>query len=294
MVERFLTAAGLPEDAPIESKMVSNAIRSAQTQVEAQNFEMRKNVLKYDDVMNRQRTVVYGERRMVLEGADIKDQVAGFVSDTLTAYVQVATSNGYAEDWDLETLFTAVKTIYPISFTIQELDAEVGSRAGLDSEYLATRVVDDCKAAYAKREEALGEEVMRELERKVLLSVLDRKWREHLYEMDYLQEGIGLRAMAQRDPLVEYQKEGFDLFAAMMDAIKEEIAGFLFNIEVTVESSSNQVVAPGLEAKQLPAAGLQYTAADESGVRTTGDVSRNAPCPCGSGKKYKRCHGGAA
>jgi preprotein translocase subunit SecA len=135
---------------------------------------------------------------------------------------------------------------------------------------------------------------MRELERKVLLSVLDRKWREHLYEMDYLQEGIGLRAMAQRDPLVEYQKEGFDLFAAMMDAIKEEIAGFLFNIEVTVESSSNQVVAPGLEAKQLPAAGLQYTAADESGVRTTGDVSRNAPCPCGSGKKYKRCHGGAA
>jgi preprotein translocase subunit SecA len=112
--------------------------------------------------------------------------------------------------------------------------------------------------------------------------------------MDYLQEGIGLRAMAQRDPLVEYQKEGFDLFAAMMDAIKEEIAGFLFNIEVTVESSSNEVVAPGLEAKHLPATGLQYTAADESGVRTTGDVSRNAPCPCGSGKKYKRCHGGAA
>jgi preprotein translocase subunit SecA len=294
MVERFLTAAGLPEDAPIESKMVSNAIRSAQTQVEAQNFEMRKNVLKYDDVMNRQRTVVYGERRMVLEGADIKDQVAGFVSDTLTAYVQAATANGYAEDWDLETLFTAVKTIYPISFTIDELLAEVGSRAGLDAEYLTVRLVDDCKAAYVQREEALGEEVMRELERKVLLSVLDRKWREHLYEMDYLQEGIGLRAMAQRDPLVEYQKEGFDLFAAMMDAIKEEIAGFLFNIEVTVESSSNSVVAPGLEAKQLPAAGLQYTAADESGVRTTGDVSRNAPCPCGSGKKYKRCHGGAA
>jgi len=127
-----------------------------------------------------------------------------------------------------------------------------------------------------------------------LLSVLDRKWREHLYEMDYLQEGIGLRAMAQRDPLVEYQKEGFELFAAMMDAIKEEIAGFLFNIEVTVESSNNEVVVPGLEEKKLPVAGLQYTAADESGVRTTGEVSRNAPCPCGSGKKYKRCHGGAA
>ena len=140
----------------------------------------------------------------------------------------------------------------------------------------------------------LGEGVMRELERKILLSVLDRKWREHLYEMDYLQEGIGLRAMAQRDPLVEYQKEGFDLFAAMMDAIKEEIAGFLFNIEVTVESSNNEVVVPGLEEKKLPVAGLQYTAADESGVRTTGEVSRNAPCPCGSGKKYKRCHGRSA
>jgi len=293
MVERFLTAAGIPEDAPIESKMVSNAIRSAQTQVESQNFEMRKNVLKYDDVMNRQRQVVYGERRMVLEGADIKDQVATFVSDTLTAYVSMATSQGYSEDWDLDTLWNALKTIYPISFTIDELVARVGSRNGLDAEYLTAAVIEDCQAAYAKREESLGSEVMRELERKVLLSVLDRKWREHLYEMDYLQEGIGLRAMAQRDPLVEYQREGFDLFSAMMDAIKEEIAGFLFNIEVTVEASSKQVSGAGLEAKSLPSSGLQYTAADESGVKTTGDVSRNAPCPCGSGKKYKRCHGGA-
>ncbi len=291
MVERFLTAAGIPEDAPIESKMVSNAIRSAQTQVEAQNFEMRKNVLKYDDVMNRQRQVVYGERRMVLEGADIKDQVATFVSDTLSAYVGMATSQGYSEDWDLDTLWNALKTIYPISFTIDELVARVGSRNGLDADFLANAVIEDCKDAYAKREESLGSEVMRELERKVLLSVLDRKWREHLYEMDYLQEGIGLRAMAQRDPLVEYQREGFDLFSAMMDAIKEEIAGFLFNIEVTVEASSNEVTGAGLEAKALPTSGLQYTASDESGVKTTGDVSRNAPCPCGSGKKYKRCHG---
>ena len=293
MVERFLTAAGIPEDAPIESKMVSNAIRSAQTQVESQNFEMRKNVLKYDDVMNRQRQVVYGERRMVLEGADIEDQVATFVSDTLTAYVSMATSEGYSEDWDLDTLWNALKTIYPISFTIDELVARVGSRAGLDEEFLTVAVIEDCKAAYAKREESLGSEVMRELERKVLLSVLDRKWREHLYEMDYLQEGIGLRAMAQRDPLVEYQREGFDLFSAMMDAIKEEIAGFLFNIEVTVEAASKEVSGAGLEAKPLSSSGLQYTAADESGVKTTGDVSRNAQCPCGSGKKYKRCHGGA-
>jgi len=293
IVERVLSAAGLPEDEPIESKMVSNAIRSAQTQVEAQNFEIRKNVLKYDDVMNRQRQVVYGERRMVLEGADIKDQVATFVSDTLTAYVSMATSEGYSEDWDLDTLWNALKTIYPISFTIDELIARVGSRAGLDEEYLTAAVIEDCKAAYAKREESLGSEAMRELERKVLLSVLDRKWREHLYEMDYLQEGIGLRAMAQRDPLVEYQREGFDLFSAMMDAIKEEIAGFLFNIEVTVEPSGKEVSGAGLEAKPLSSSGLQYTAADESGVKTTGDVSRNAQCPCGSGKKYKRCHGAA-
>jgi preprotein translocase subunit SecA len=291
LVERFLTAAGLPENEPIESKMVSNAIRSAQTQVEAQNFEMRKNVLKYDDVMNRQRTVIYGERRMVLEGADIEEQIALFVSDTLTAYVQAATANGYGEDWDLDTLFTALKTIYPISFSIDELAAQAGSRAGLDTEFIVAQVVEDCKNAYAKREESLGENVMRELERKVLLSVLDRKWREHLYEMDYLQEGIGLRAMAQRDPLVEYQREGYELFSAMMDAIKEEIAGLLFNIEVSVEPTSNSVTAPGLEAKAVPATGLQYTAADESGVHTTGEVSRNAPCPCGSGKKFKRCHG---
>jgi preprotein translocase subunit SecA len=293
-VERFLTAAGLPDDAPIESKMVSNAIKSAQTQVEAQNFEMRKNVLKYDDVMNRQRQVIYGERRLVLEGKDIKDQIAEFVDDTLIAYIQAETAEGYAEDWDLEKLWTALASIYPISLTVDDVEKLAGTRAGLDADFLIAQITDDVAAAYASREETLGAQVMRELERKVLLSVLDRKWREHLYEMDYLQEGIGLRAMAQRDPLVEYQREGFDLFAAMMDAVKEEIAGFVFNIEVTVESASNQVVAPGLESKQLPQTGLQYTAADESGVRTTGEVSRNAPCPCGSGKKFKRCHGGAA
>jgi len=294
LVERFLTAAGLPEDAPIESKMVSNAIRSAQTQVEAQNFEMRKNVLKYDDVMNRQRTVIYGERRDVLEGADIKDQLAGFMSETLSAYVDAATSNGYAEDWDLEKLFAAVGAIYPVSFTIEQLIAEVGSLQGLDEEFLKARIVEDCEAAYAKREAEHGDLAMREAERRVLLFVLDRRWREHLYEMDYLQEGIGLRAMAQRDPLVEYQKEGFDLFAAMMDAIKEEIASLLFKVEIIVESENNGVVVPGLEVKKVPTTGLQYTSPDESGPRTTGEVSRNAPCPCGSGKKYKRCHGGAA
>ena len=291
IVERVLSAAGIPEDEPIESKMVSNAIRSAQTQVEAQNFEIRKNVLKYDDVMNRQREVIYGERRLVLEGKDLKDQVIEFMQDTLAAYVDAATADGYSEEWDLETLWTHLKVIYPISFTPADLDAELGGRVGLDVELLKHRVLDDLAKAYADRESALSSEVTRELERKVLLSVLDRKWREHLYEMDYLQEGIGLRAMAQRDPLVEYQREGYELFAAMMDAIKEEIAGFLFNVEVTVESS--EVQAKGIEAKPVSPIGLQYSASDENGNVTKNDVSRNAPCPCGSGKKYKRCHGGA-
>ena len=295
MVERFLGAAGIPEDAPIESKLVSNAIRSAQTQVEALNFDMRKNVLKYDDVMNRQREVVYQERREVLEGADIKEQVATFMADTLTAYVTAATSESYPENWDLETLFTALRALYPVSFTIESLEAEVGSRAGLDQGFLLHKVLEDSKAAYAAREESLTPEVIRELERKVLLSVLDRNWREHLYEMDYLQEGIGLRAMAQRDPLVEYQREGFDLFAAMMDSIKEEMVGYLFNVEVQIESDSNEVGAKGLAADSHPTQQLRYSAADVDGVvrESGGGTSRNAPCPCGSGRKYKRCHGAA-
>ena len=289
MVERFLTAAGIPEDQPIESKMVSNSIKSAQTQVEAQNFEIRKNVLKYDDVMNRQREVIYGERRSVLEGKDISEQVQRFLSETITAYINGATSEGYAEDWDLETLWAALGAIYPISFTIEELEREVGGRAGLDVDFLAARITEDALAAYKKREESLTPNVMRELERKVLLSVLDRKWREHLYEMDYLQEGIGLRAMAQRDPLVEYQREGYDLFAAMMEGIQEEIAGFIFNVEVTVETE--HVKGGGLDAPKPTQ--LSYTSADETGAVKSSDVSRNSPCPCGSGKKYKRCHGAA-
>ncbi len=293
LVERFLAAAGLPEDEPIESKMVSNAIKSAQTQVEAQNFEIRKNVLKYDDVMNRQRLVIYSERRLVLEGKDIGEQVQDFVGETLSAYVRAATAEGYSEDWNLADLWTALKLVYPVSFTSEELLKEIGGVAALDADFLEERILEDARKAYAAREAQLGAEVLRELERKVLLSVLDRKWREHLYEMDYLQEGIGLRAMAQRDPLVEYQKEGYDLFAAMMDAIKEEIGSLVFNVEVTIEGDGSTIQAKGVENKPAQVVPLQYSAADENGVVTTGDVSRNSPCPCGSGKKYKRCHGAA-
>ena len=293
IVERVLSAAGLPEDEPIESKMVSNAIRSAQTQVEAQNFEIRKNVLKYDDVMNRQREVIYGERRLVLEGKDIGEQVKDFVADTLSAYVVGATKEGFGEDWDLEKLWTALKLIYPISFTPEQIISEVGSIGGLDTEFLEARVLEDAQVAYAARAAALGEEVLHELERRVLLSVLDRRWREHLYEMDYLQEGIGLRAMAQRDPLVEYQREGYELFAAMMDAIKEELASLVFNVEVTIEGDGSEIKAQGVSEKPKQVAPLKYTSADENGVVTSSDVSRNGPCPCGSGKKFKRCHGAA-
>ena len=296
LVERFLSAAGIPEDTPIESKMVTNAIKSAQTQVESQNFEMRKNVLKYDDVMNRQREVIYRERREVLEGADIKEQVTVFIEDTIRGYVGAATNEGFPEEWDLDQLWTALKATYPISFKVEDIEAEVGGRTGLDTDFLTAKVLDDIFAAYAKREQDLGAEVLRELERKILLSVLDRKWREHLYEMDYLQEGIGLRAMAQRDPLVEYQKEGYELFSAMMDAIKEELVGFLFNVEVKVENE--HVEAKGV-TPAAPKQELRYSSPSESGQASSsspavnGGVSRNSPCPCGSGKKYKRCHGAA-
>jgi preprotein translocase subunit SecA len=288
LVERFLGAAGMPEETPLESKIVSNAIKSAQTQVESLNFEMRKNVLKYDDVMNKQRTVVYSERREVLEGADIKDLTNDFLTETITAYVNSATNSGVAENWDLNTLWSALKSLYPISITVEDLVSEVGEVGALDSEFILDRVLTDAKNAYDRRETELTSTVMRELERKILLSVLDRKWREHLYEMDYLQEGIGLRAMAQRDPLVEYQREGYDLFSAMMDAVKEELVGYLFSAEVQVEG--DQVGAKGLTPTPAPVNDLQYSAA-EIETSSAGATSKNAPCPCGSGKKYKRCHG---
>ena len=294
LVERFLSAAGLPEDTPIESKMVSNAIKSAQTQVESLNFEMRKNVLKYDDVMNRQREVVYRERREVLEGRDLQEQIKEFISDTVVAYITSATAEGFAEEWDWDKLFTALHALYPISFSKEDLVNEFGSIEKIDADQLLDKTLADVEKAYTDRESALTIPIMREIERKILLTVLDRKWREHLYEMDYLQEGIGLRAMAQRDPLVEYQREGYDLFVAMMDGIKEEVAGFLFNVEVQVDGDGSEVDAKGLAHQERNPVELQYSAADidsGSGTVTSGGVSRNSPCPCGSGKKYKRCHG---
>ncbi|RZU15727.1 protein translocase subunit secA [Kribbella rubisoli] len=346
---------------PLENKVVTKAIASAQGQVEAQNFETRKNILKYDDVMNRQRHVVYDERRRVLEGADMRDQVQDMLEETVTGYVQGATADGFAEDWDLDALFTAMRTLYQTELTEEDLIEEAGGeKAGLTQDFLVERFIEDATAAYERREELLGEEAMRELERRVVLSVLDRKWREHLYEMDYLREGIGLRAMAQRDPLVEYQREGYDMFASMMESIKEESVGFIFNVEVDIEAMRAEmelaseaaladednlagrriedILTPGapvaefsgrtegddedrpqdtprprdtprLRAKGLSTENrpqrLSYSAptidgddevarhedAVEGGKLEYAGTPRNAACPCGSGKKYKRCHG---
>ena len=248
MVDAFLVRFNVPDDVPIEAKMVTRAIQSAQGQVEAQNFEIRKDVLKYDDVLNRQRLVIYEERRRVLAGEDIEEQVRDFIRDTVDGYVRSATADGYPEDWDLERLWQALGLLYPVGLTIDAVvDASGGSRAGLSADFLAAELVEDAERAYDAREAELGDEVTRELERRVILTVLDRKWREHLYEMDYLRDGIGLRAMAQRDPLIEYQREGYDLFNAMMDSIKEETVGYLFHAEVQVAPPVSEEAAEAVE-----------------------------------------------
>ncbi|MEV0725195.1 preprotein translocase subunit SecA [Micromonospora purpureochromogenes] len=368
-VEAVMERFNIPEDVPIESKMVTRQIKSAQAQIEGQNAEIRKNVLKYDEVLNKQRQVIYAERLRVLNGEDLSDQVRNMIDDVITAYVTGATSEGYAEDWDLEQLWSSLKQLYPVGISIEEMEEEAGgARASIDADFLLARLKEDAHAAYDRREEQLGEEAVRQLERMVLLQVIDRKWREHLYEMDYLQEGISLRAYAQRDPVIEYQREGFDMFATMMDGIKEETVGFLYNLEVQVqepepEAEEVQLLEKPVEirAKGLNRApqqqGLQYSAPTIDGEAGQGAVaverpeqqapalgvgrsetparpaapgasgaprrpaatgasgqavaastarrgsvpaeraeggngpSRNAPCPCGSGRKYKRCHG---
>ena len=339
-VDRILQVLKVPDDVPIENKRVTGAIANAQGQVESQNFEQRKNTLKYDDVMSRQREVIYDERRRVLEGADLEEQMRTFIDDVATGYVTGSTE-GYAEDWDLEAMFTQLRQIYPTELTSESVVAQAGGVSHLSRETLIEEIKQDMQAAYDRREAEVGEEVMRELERRVVLSVLDRKWREHLYEMDYLREGIGLRGYAQRDPLVEYQREGFDMFGAMMDGIKEESVGFLFNLQVEVEEDDEgyedddvdvftdsdrapaqpqpaaapaepqidlakaaehrpQIRAKGLERKAPPTR-LTYSAPSEDGEAEVtaapveddpfAGTGRNAECPCGSGKKYKKCHG---
>jgi preprotein translocase subunit SecA len=255
------------DDVAIESRVVSRAIQSAQSQVEARNAEIRKNVLKYDDVLNRQRQAIYGDRRHILEGDDIADRVRAFIEDTLTTVVTEHTAGGNAQEWDWDALWLELKTLYPIGITIDEVAEELGP--GGSSEDLLREVISDASVSYDKREQALGTSALRELERRVVLSVIDRRWRDHLYEMDYLKDGIGLRAMAQRDPLVEYQREGYALFGTMMGQIKEDTTGFVYNLEVQVQTAAPgtaaQVSAKGLAQPEVPQQSLSYSAPSADG-----------------------------
>ena len=253
------------DDLAIESKIVSRAIRSAQSQVEARNAEIRKNVLKYDDVLNRQREAIYGDRRQILDGASIKERVTQFIERAVTEVVNQHTANGrHSDDWDLEQLWTDVRQIFPVTISVHDVLGEYGGK--ITSADVARELIGDAMVQYGIRETALGEQAMRELERRVVLSVVDRRWRDHLYEMDYLKDGIGLRAMAQRDPLIEYQREGYQMFQQMMGLIREESVGFVFNLDVQVvpAGGGESVSAPGLSTPQAPTQ-LSYSAPNEDG-----------------------------
>jgi preprotein translocase subunit SecA len=267
---RVMDGAAYPDDMPLESKLVSRGIASAQAQVEARNFEIRKNVLKYDDVLSRQRTVIYAERRRVLEGEDLKDQIQGFLDDVVSGLVAEHTGAGTPETWDLDALWTELRTTYPVTITPEDVVEEAGGVARLTAQMLVEEIRSDIHLAYSRREEEISPAITRQLERRVILSVLDRKWREHLYEMDYLKEGIGLRAMGQRDPLVEYQREGYDLFQAMMEAIKEESVRYLFNLEVKIRQPEDVAegdgTVPAAAASEGGSAGAAETAAGATGA----------------------------
>ncbi|MFJ2827048.1 preprotein translocase subunit SecA [Streptomyces sp. NPDC087263] len=251
VVDRVMSMANVPDDVPIENKMVTRAIASAQAQLEQQHFESRKDVLKFDEVLNRQRTLIYAERRRVLAGEDLREQVLHFMDDTVRAYVEQETGEGFAEEWDLERLWSALRQLYPVRITVEDLEDEAGDRANLTAAELLDAVTEDIHARYEDREAELGADALRDLERLVVLSVLDRKWRVHLYEMDYLRDGIGLRWTLGREPIVEYEREGFDMYGAMTEAIKEESVGYVFNLDAG---------APAAETRRGPTDGLHFTA----------------------------------
>jgi preprotein translocase subunit SecA len=282
-IESIMNRLKWPEDEPITARIVSRAIENAQKQVEGVNFERRKNVLKYDEVMNTQRTIVYGDRGKILAGENLRDRALDMVAEVIegtVAQYNVSTEI-YPEEWDLEGLVTSLQAMYPTALTKDELAAIE------DPDQVRERVLQEAIQAYEGREQELGENVMRELERMVLLSVLDNKWREHLHEMDYLEEGIHLRAYGQRDPLVEYQREGHEMFEQMKDSVVEEFVRYIYRVELVRQDEParprpQRVVTSGPGQQEAVAAGA---------AALSGKVPRNAPCPCGSGKKYKKCHG---
>ena len=260
MATRLMAAA--PEDSALDSKIVSRAIATAQANVEGRNAEQRKNVLKYDDVLNRQREAIYKDRGRILHGDDLKDQISGFVDEVLTTIIDARVAEGHAEDWDFDELWSALKQVYPISITVDDLAEDAGDRTKITRDQIVKEVLADAHLIYEEREKSVGEESMREIERRVMLSVIGERWPEHLYEMEYLKEGIGLRAMAQRDPLVEYQREGYDMYQSMLGAVREETVTYLFNLDLSKQRT--QASAVRLAEPSRPKF-LQYSAPDEDG-----------------------------
>ncbi|MBT8202739.1 MAG: preprotein translocase subunit SecA [Acidimicrobiia bacterium] len=286
-VTAIMARLKMPEDVPIEAKMVSKSIERAQTQVESQNFEIRKNVLKYDEVMNRQREVIYEWRSGILREDKAQELVHEWLDEVMEDVV--AGTIDPAEPparWDWDELLTSLTQLYPHSFTAEDFSA--GS--GIDMNSVIGRLQEDARSFYAGREEEIGEENLRTLEQRVVLSVIDNKWREHLAEMDYLRAGIGLRAMGQKDPLVEYQREGYDMFSDLVVAVKHDTIRYLSHVQVVQQDQRPQVSPQGRPTTTITnTPGAAKPQADASGK-----IGRNEPCPCGSGKKYKRCHGAAA
>jgi preprotein translocase subunit SecA len=275
-----------PDDEPITAKMVTRAVESAQRQIEELNFERRKNILKYDDVMNTQRQVIYDERARLLRGEDFKAQALDMVEDVVQRTIdQWVGESDFAEDWDLDALRAALGEVYPVGVTPAQFE-DAGNAA-----QLAETIKEDALAQYERKEVQLGSEVMRELERMVLLNITDTKWREHLYEMDYLQEGIHLRAYGQKDPLTEYRREAYDMFQELTQSIRDDFVRYIYRVELVRQDEPSrprpQRVVTSRGEDDQPAAGAAPQARSDK-------VPRNAPCPCGSGKKYKKCHGAVA
>jgi preprotein translocase subunit SecA len=315
LVQRVM-GASFPDDVPLESKMVSKAIERAQRTVEDRNFEIRKNVLKYDEVMNEQRKVIYKRRQQVLDGEDLRDVTLEIIEKAIDRVIDIHCDGEYYEQWDVEELLAAMKSYFPTSVD------EVAINAASNRTELRDLLHADAIAQYDAREQELSTETLRDIERKVMLSVFDQHWREHLYEMDYLQEGINLRAMGQKDPLSEWQREGFDMFEAMMGMVEDDFVRYVFHLQVVHEEeptpqvtnvqyqaaddpvsgagSIRQAVAAEAAAQTgeaaMPQAGPGPVAtsapmAPQEPVRVEKTPGRNEPCHCGSGKKYKLCHG---
>jgi preprotein translocase subunit SecA len=292
-----------PDDLPIEAKMVSKAIERAQNTVEQRNAEIRKNVLKYDEVMNEQRKVIYRRRDKVLDGADLSDEVRQMLAEAVDRSISTYCPGDYTEEWDPDGLRTDLGTYWPTKVTVEQI-AGAGS-----SDALYDLVMTDAVAHADEREVEFGPESMREIERQIMLRIIDTRWREHLRDMDYLQDGIGLRAMGQKDPLTEWQREGYDMFIQLIDSVNDEFVKYVMHAQVVVDDQPEAArnvqysapedpsEAPSAIAAAAAASGNEVEAAPEAAqqqpvVKNEMDKTpRNAPCPCGSGKKYKQCHG---